>query len=379
MAVAADLHRDFLILALRRPAAGAEAAKAARFTLFFCDITIAFFSSFVNRELPLCPLYAKREKKKCNIENMICNVSFALSCYNGRKNYGRSSRKKGYDMKYLLVLTTASLATMKVSFQGAFAKKGVRSSADGIFFNMLIFAASALLFLPYLFKASGAVLLCGAIYAVCNVSFQLTYTRALAAGNVSVAVMFANFGMLVPILLSCILYGDRPSGLRIAGIALTAMAFLVTVKRGNGKGERRYLVFALLAMLLNGASLSVQKIVGAQGIGGLSFVAASYLACTVLSGCMYAACALRGNRKSFKITRRPILAAIGAGCSLALYLAVNTYAAGKIDGSFHYPAHSGGSILLSTLVGVVLFKDKLSKRQIAACVLGLAAIVLMNF
>ena len=43
MAVAADLHRDFLILALRRPAAGAEAAKAARFTLFFCDITIAFF------------------------------------------------------------------------------------------------------------------------------------------------------------------------------------------------------------------------------------------------------------------------------------------------------------------------------------------------
>ena len=292
---------------------------------------------------------------------------------------GRSSRKKGYDMKYLLVLTTASLATMKVSFQSAFAKKGVRSSADGIFFNMLIFAASALLFLPYLFKASGAVLLCGAIYAVCNVSFQLTYTRALAAGNVSVAVMFANFGMLVPILLSCILYGDRPSGLRIAGIALTAMAFLVTVKRGNSKGERRYLVFALLAMLLNGASLSVQKIVGAQGIGGLSFVAASYLACTVLSGCVYAACALRGNRKSFKITRRPILAAIGAGCSLALYLAVNTYAAGVIDGSFHYPAHSGGSILLSTLVGVVLFKDKLSKRQIAACVLGLAAIVLMNF
>ena len=115
------------------------------------------------------------------------------------------------------------------------------------------------------------------------------------------------------------------------------------------------------------------------GIGGLSFVAASYLACTVLSGCVYAACALRGNRKSFKITRRPIFAAIGAGCSLALYLAVNTYAAGVIDGSFHYPAHSGGSILLSTLVGVVLFKDKLSKRQIAACVLGLAAIVLMNF
>ncbi len=282
-------------------------------------------------------------------------------------------------MKYLLVFTTATLATMKVSFQSSFAKKGVHTAADGIFFNMLIFAASALLFFPYLFKASGAALLCGAIYAVCNVSFQLTYTRALAEGNVSVAVMFANFGMLVPIVLSCVLYGDRPSAIRIVGILLTAAAFLVTVKPGGSKGEKRYFAYALLAMLLNGASLSVQKLVGAQGIGGLSFVAASYLCCTVLSGCVYAACALRGNRRSFKITKRPILAAIGAGCSLAVYLAVNTYAAGVIDGSFHYPAHSGGSILLSTLVGVLLFKDKLSGRQIAACVLGVTAIVLMNF
>ena len=68
-----------------------------------------------------------------------------------------------------------------------------------------------------------------------------------------------------------------------------------------------------------------------------------------------------------------------AGAALACYLALNTYAARVIDGSFHYPAHSGGAILLSTLAGVLLFRDKLSRRQIAACTLGLVAIVLMNF
>ena len=46
---------------------------------------------------------------------------------------------------------------------------------------------------------------------------------------------------------------------------------------------------------------------------------------------------------------------------------------------FHYPAHSGGAILLSALAGVLIFHDKLSRRQIAVCVLGLLAIVLMNF
>ena len=191
--------------------------------------------------------------------------------------------------------------------------------------------------------------------------------------------MFANFGMFVPILVSCVLYDDRPSALRIIGIGLTVVSFIVTVKRGSGKKEKRYLLFAFLAMLLNGLSLSVQKLAGKQGIGGLSFVAASYLCCALLSLGVYSVLALRGHRKTFAVTARPLVCALGAGCALAIYLAVNTYAAGVIDGSFHYPAHSGGSILLSTLVGVLLFKDKLSRRQIIACTLGILAIVLMNF
>ena len=284
-------------------------------------------------------------------------------------------------MKYLIVFTTALLATMKVSFQSSFAKKGVRTGADSVFFNMLIFAAAALPFFPYLFTAPAPVFLFAGLLAVCNVTFQLTYTRALSEGSVSVAVMFANFGMLVPIVLSCILYGDRPSVLRIVGIALTVLAFLVTVKRGANKGEKRYLFFALLTMLMNGAGLAVQKIYGKQNIGAesFSFVAATYLFCALLSAGVYVVFALRGKKKTFAVTKHPLLAAAFAGGSLACFLALNTYAAGVIDGSFHYPAHSGGAILLSTASGVILFHDKLSVRQIAACVLGLAAIVLMNF
>ncbi len=284
-------------------------------------------------------------------------------------------------MKYLIVLGTASLATMKVLAQGSFAKKGVRTAADGVFFNMLIFIAAALLFFPFIFTAPAPVFIFGAVYAACNVCFQLFYTRALSEGNVSVAVMLVNFGMLVPILLSCILYGDRPSAFRIIGICLTVLSFAVTVKRGTGKSEKRYLAFALLAMLLNGASLSVQKLYGKAELGGsrFSFVAVSYLCCALLSAAVYGFLSLHGKKKTFKVTKLPILAALGAGAALACYLALNTYAAGVIDGSFHYPAHSGGSILLSTLAGVMIFRDKLSKRQIAACALGLCAIVLMNF
>ena len=71
-------------------------------------------------------------------------------------------------MKYLIVFGTASLSAMKMSCQSAFGKKGVKTNADGVFFNMLIFLSAALLFLPYLFSAKPIVFLYGAVYAVCN-------------------------------------------------------------------------------------------------------------------------------------------------------------------------------------------------------------------
>lgn len=63
----------------------------------------------------------------------------------------------------------------------------------------------------------------------------------------------------------------------------------------------------------------------------------------------------------------------------AYEITYNTYAAGIIDGSFLYPAHAGGAILLSTLAGIIFFRDKLTKRQMLSFVLGIVAIVLMNW
>ena len=164
-------------------------------------------------------------------------------------------------MNYLIILGICLLSTMKVSFQSVFAKKGVKTISDSVFFIGMIFLFSSLAFLPEIAKANLAIWGYAALFAIFSMAFQLFYTVALSEGNVSLCVMFVNFGMLVPIAISCIAYGERPSALRIVGIVLTVIAFIVTVKP-DGKTTKKALVFSICAMLANGAASGVQKVFG---------------------------------------------------------------------------------------------------------------------
>ncbi len=282
-------------------------------------------------------------------------------------------------MKYLLVLCTALLSTAKVSCQSAFAKKGVHTVADSIFFNAMIFIAAAIFFSPGLASLSYAVIPYAALYAACTVAFQITYTLALSSGNVSVAVMFANFGTLIPVLVSCAL-GERPSVTRIIGISLTVCSLVIMAKPSRGATSKKAILLSLAAMLLNGSGLTVQKLFARSGFTGGStvFTAMAYAFAAIFCGTVYIILAANKNKRTFPLGVRPIAYAAAAGLSLGAFFTIHTYAAGVLDGSFLYPAHSGGAIILSTLAGVIIFRDKLTRRQIVSFILGIAAIILMN-
>ena len=285
-------------------------------------------------------------------------------------------------MKYLLVLLCCLLATGKVTTQSAFSKRSVKNFPDVVFFIGLTFTVSALIFLPDLFGCSSAVWLYGTAFGLSSMLFQLTYTRALSMGNVSLTVMMSNLSMIFTVLLSALVFDDPVSPAQLIGILLTLAVFVVSTdfKTRDAVGKS-WFVLALTAMLSSGLAGCTQKFFSEFGPSDESraFVSCSYLVGAVATFAFYLILHAKHRRKTYKTAPPVFLYALGVGGFLAVFQTVYQYSINNIPGTFLFPTYAGGCIILSTLMGVVLFKDKLSRKQLLSLVMGLVAVVLMNF
>lgn len=284
-------------------------------------------------------------------------------------------------MDYILILLMCVFATAKMSFQTSFGKNSVKNSTDALTFNIFVFVVSALIFLPKLFGCSPQVWIFGVVGAVFAVAYQLLYTKALSVGNVSLTVLITNFSMVVCVLVSYIFFDEPISWIRLLGILLTVASFVIC--NGLGTKERidkKWLVLAVLAMLSSAAGAIVSKCLGESPYSRetQAYISSLYIIAAVLAILIYPIMAKK-EKRTFKIGFDAIKYAAAVGICLGLFQAVYNYGIANIDGTFLFPAQSCGTIILSTLSGVLIFKDKLTKRQVLGIAVGIVALVIMNF
>ena len=67
------------------------------------------------------------------------------------------------------------------------------------------------------------------------------------------------------------------------------------------------------------------------------------------------------------------------GLVLAVYQKFYMTANLKLDGAFFFPTITGLQSINMTAVGIILFGDRLNKRQWIGVIFGILAVVLLNF
>lgn len=286
-------------------------------------------------------------------------------------------------MKCLLIPVLCSLATSKVMIQGRFAKDMTKGIVDAVMFNCLIFLASVFFSGSYLFGGIDAqTLIGGCIFGIGSICFQVFYVSAFSAGSVSMTVMIVNMGMIIPIIVSKVIY-DEPLGIsRIIGIILTVVNFyLTTEKTSNSKISLKWILFTLAAMIANAMNSTTQKIYtnSFPSEKASAFVPISYLAAVMVSVIILLVFKIRGQQRTYKINFKVIAPAFTIGVILAVFQIINIYATSVIDGTLLLPAYNGGLTLFTTLASGIVFKtERLTTRQNISIVLGIIAIVLMS-
>lgn len=292
-------------------------------------------------------------------------------------------------MAYLLIPLLCVLATLKITLQSKFSKTANNGISDNIFFNGVMFLTAALLFCPSILKNGITYTTCifGIVMGVLSVAFQIFYICAFSSGKMTLTVIINNFSMLLPIIVSFTLFNEEFGMLKITGTALALVSFIFSAGRDKsvtdsaalGKSNLRWLIFTLLVFFSNGLISVNQKIYSmlAPRLQIFEFVAVAYITAAVMSFAILGfICA---KNKSAKYSKQ--YGVIASGCLVGVLLGVfqclNTYTASVIDGTVLYSAYNCGVSLLSTVVGRILFKERLSAKQYIGVIVGITAIAFL--
>lgn len=203
------------------------------------------------------------------------------------------------------------------------------------------------------------------------VAFVLMQSNVRTNGVV-LASVFMKLGLLVPMLVSIVLFGEMPGLLQWLGFVLAVAAIvMINWKRGSG-GVSSGLSLVLL-LLTGGTADCMSKVFEELGPAQLSN---QFLFFTFFFA--FALCRGLMLHKGQRIGKNEIIYGCLVGVPNFYCTRFLLRALGQLDAVLVYPSFSVATILVVTMAGLLLFREKLSKLQWLALGLILVALVLLN-
>lgn len=299
--------------------------------------------------------------------------------------------------QFVFVFITAVLASTKVTLQGAACRRHIRNSQDSLLYNTMFFTSVAI-FLSLTLNMgmpNSEILIWALIQAVGTVAFQVIYSVALTEGPISITVLIINFGVVIPTILSAVIFREHVFYSQLFGIICLLISFPLSMKEsgeGEKKATKKWLILTLLTLITNSVVMTVQKLFGRTNsfkVGG-EIASNTYLLFIYIFGAIVAFLVYlffrkfgskesSANKHTFKFGRSIVAFALGMGLVLAVYQKFYMTANLKLDGAFFFPTITGLQSINMTAVGIILFGDRLNKRQWIGVIFGILAVVLLNF
>lgn len=211
-------------------------------------------------------------------------------------------------------------------------------------------------------------LVSGVLYLAGLVLFQ-TNTRK---NGIVLSSVFMKLGLLVPFVASVLVFHENPTISQIAGFCLAIFAIVLINLKKEEKG--RAFGFGLILMLLCSGSADVMAKI--FDVFCPEELAALYLFYTFFTA--FVLCVILVLRKKERPGFREIIYGTLIGVPNFFAAKFLLGALGTLPAVVVYPSFSVGTMLIVTLTGVAVFRERLSRVQWGALAAIVAALILLN-
>ena len=277
----------------------------------------------------------------------------------------------------MFYLMLAILSSVSVSLLMRLSEQKVKGNVSLLLMNYMMCIILAISFTGFGNSAGagtgrtvavGLGIINGFFYLASFVLFQYN----VAKNGVVLSSTFMRLGVLVSMVLSIVVFGERPELLQVLGFII-AVGAIILIQTDKEKTTASFKAGLLILLLLNGSADAMSKVY--DELGNPVFEEYFLLFTFIFAGILCFALMLW---KKERIGKAEMLygALIGIPnyCSARFLLKSLAHVPAVIA----YPTNSVAVIVLISIGGVVFFKEKISRRQMTAMAAILAALVLLN-
>ncbi len=207
------------------------------------------------------------------------------------------------------------------------------------------------------------------------VGFILMRVNIINSGMALTSV-FSKLGVIVPTLLSIVLFHENPTAACYVGIALAVIAIIVmgfAKKEPHEAGKHSNYFWLVIHLLSGGITETANKFFDEWGTPASKNLYLLMIFCAALIFCVIWMIATKVKPKAKDAAIGFVLGIPNYMTSRLLLHALETLPAVVV-----FPVYSVGTIVAITLIGVFFYKEKLNRVQVLGIALILTALVLLN-
>ena len=290
-------------------------------------------------------------------------------------------------LNYLILIISTLMATGKSLFCKAIGV-GSYSKREAMLLNFKSFAVAficSLLFLISqkrgLFNISVFSLVLSVFFGLSVAITQVMQARAMGNGPASIVTLIYSCGFLIPIFYGLPVWGEDVSVFQWIGIALLVVSIgLIVIKGDSVRSLAAWLPFAIIAMLGSGINAIFQKTHQYSSYADELplFLAYSLFFSALFTGLTALLTRKEAIKPQSKKSLKSIVVPICLGVCVGALNLLNLNLSGKIPSVILFPIYNVGSLLLTTIVSAIIYKDKISKRQSIGFAIGIVAILIVG-
>lgn len=230
------------------------------------------------------------------------------------------------------------------------------------------------------FRPSMVTLVAAVTGGLCFAAAGVISIHIMATGPFIWSVLMMNLSSFLPVLYAPVFLGEAVRLPQIGGVVLIlSILFIMNagIKGGGSPFTTRWMALAVVNLLVNGAVLCAQKTQSSFTGGGesLELLSLMFIFTSVFAGIYSLVTPGRKERPPYRAVLPPafgLVGSIGFGNVFSMALM------GRVPAAVQFPVIVGAGIVLSSILSVLLYKERPGWRLYLSALLLIAGVALLG-